>query len=110
MASSSSHHKAQVLVHTDEQSAGQREFYTNVLDSLIKSFPGPREEAIAKAIAYLEHPDDSRLLDSSINAESRNTNLPTYSCPAQQQSGQALNKKSHFGGESTEQLSRNKKL
>lgn len=90
--------------NSDEPStATQREFYVDVVESLIKSFPGPRDEAIGKAIAYLQHVDSRRLLDSNIGHESRDTFSPTLSSPVEQQYDQVVvNEKNRFGRGSAE--------
>jgi hypothetical protein len=80
----------------------QKEFYINILESLIKSFPGPREEAIGKAIAYLQTIDHSHLFDSIINPEPRDAIVSNFSCATLQQSVQVVNEKNHFAKGSAE--------
>ena len=97
---------------SDAQSpATQREFYVDVLESLIESFPGPREDAIRQAIKYLQDVDNSSQVDASISQEERDSTSQIFSAPTPQNSGLiVVNEKNSFGRGSAEvELSQTKK-
>lgn len=108
MASHSSTGQADKPASDTQSTAIQKEFYVDVLESLIKSFPGPQEDAIGKAIKYLQDVDDRSRVDASINQDGRNSTSRSLSSPTQENF--VINEKNSFGRGSAEvELSQAKK-
>jgi hypothetical protein len=70
-----------------ESSTALREFYHDILESLIKTFPGPREEAISTAVAYLQNVERNKCNSRAAN-QPRDTDTPALSSVEERQSGQ----------------------